>query len=739
MSLRRARWVNGALVVLALASSVAVVITSQGITTSERLARENNVFRSWRPSELRRVRVSRFPDEEELVLTRRTESRDPHDFALGEEEPRKADPGAVSELLGALEFATWLRRIEPAEVDRQAFGLQEPSLEVDVTFRGLDYRLVVGGEAPSPKGARYAELTGAGVPDPGVGVVPGELVAQLQVDERAFLGRQLLPYAKSEVARIDLEGRGGERTLVRDARGWRVGDAEGPRAAAEVVDGMFFQMARVSANRYLDMEEARRALADAESVTITQTPTRGEPVRVRIGGSCPGTPDEVIALRETDPAVAGCVPSTVLPALATSAEETIDRSPFPFRPDEIDHVTIVEGEDVIEAVRTGARFDLIRPERREVELDAGNEFLQALVSPTGRLHREVAGPEAPIDRKELGLSPPLGTATVRGLVDGNDEAVELSVSYGPPDAQGRVWLERKDDGALLALGQRRATAFSTDDTWTRSRTLLQVEEDAIERVSVHSEGTTRIVERKPEGGLRLVQPDGFELDGGLASDWLSALSELRVARWLPPARGAASSDRPAPGALEVEVVYEEQGETRRLRFSAGARTVGGHLANLEEGSGAGAPFVLPSATYRTLDTLPISRLTMTPDVAHLEQVSVEAHGLKATLERRAGDLVSADGVLTPDAVATLEQALTALHPIAAVHAGPPRASDGLEQPMLIVSGRVRAPGKDAESFRYRFGRVGAWQGRTVQFARADGVDATFAFDQDQVQQLLDLL
>lgn len=743
MSLRRARWVTGGLVALALASSVAVVLTSRSVTTSERLARQNNVFRSWRPAELRRVRVASLesPTESPILLTRIAESTDPHDFALGAEEPRKADPGAVAELLGALEFATWLRRIEPAEVDRQSFGLQDPELEVEVTFRGVDYRLVIGGEAPSPQGGRYAELTGTGVPEPGVGVVAAEFVAQLRVDVRAFLGRQLLPYAKSEIARIELEGEGGERTLVRDPRGWRVGNADGPRAAAEVVDGMFFQMARVTASRYVDLEGAREALGE-RSVQLTQVPSEGAPVRVRLGGSCPEASDEIIALRETDPVVAGCVPATVLPALLTSAEELIDRSPFPFRPDEIDHFTLVEGDAVVEAVRSGARFDLVRPRRSELELDAGNDFLQALVSPQGELHREAVGSGKAVDRKALGLAPPRGSATVRGLVEGTDEAVDLTVDYGPPDASGRVWLERKDDGVLLALPRQRAAAFSTDDTWTRSRSVLHVEENQIERVLVRSGGATYVVERAPDGGLRLARPEGFELDGGLASDWLSALHDLRAVRWLPrgPAADRAAPERAGPDreGLEVDVTYTEGDERRRLRFSAGARTVGGHLATLDE-EGRRSTFVLPSATFRTLTTLPISRLTMSPDVDHLERIVVEAQGLTATLERRAGELVSADGLLTPDGASALEQALRALHPLAAVHVGPPQASDGLARPALVLSGRTRRLGREPETFRFVFGRVGTWQGRTVQFARADGVEATFAFDHDQIQALLDLL
>src|SRR5690606_7704308 len=111
-------------------------------------------------------------------------------------------------------------------------------------------------------------------------------------------------HAKSEIAAVDLQGNGGKRRLVSDARGWRLDGPEGPRADASSVDNVFFQMARVSATRYLDLEEARRALESGRVVELTQTPKSGQPVRVRLGAPCPDTPESVVALRETDPPLA---------------------------------------------------------------------------------------------------------------------------------------------------------------------------------------------------------------------------------------------------------------------------------------------------------------------------------------------------------------------------------------------------------------------------------------------------
>lgn len=753
MSLRRARLVNGLLVLLALASSATVLLTRESVTTSERMARERNVFRSWRPDDLLRLEITFDSDKpgSELVLTRIEGSGDPHDFALGDADPRKADPSAVSELLAALEYAVWVRRLEPEAVDREAMGLDAPVLDARIVFRGFEYRLRIGGQAAAPEGARYAELSGTGAPDPGVGLLAREVVEQLRVDVRAFLGRQLLPYARSEVARVELRGAGGERTLVRDERGWRLGGPEGPRADAEAVNDLFFQMARVSAARYLEAEEARRALEASPSVEVTQVPRSGSPTRVRLGAPCPGDAQSIVALRETDPELAGCVPATVFPSLTTSATDLVDRTPFPFRADEVDHVTMTEGADVLELVRSGSRFDLLKPRARELELDAGNEFVQALVSARGELVTpnlgapgQQANQPSPSD-----LDAPRGTVTVRGLVDGGDDAVDLTVSYGRPDERGRVWVKRHDDGAVLLVSTSAASAFSTDSSWTRSRQLLDVPKNAIRRIAVEQGGERRVIERTGDGTLVLREPAGFEIDSGLAADWIAAVNELRVVRWL--ARGSSGGAAPfgaaqagsaqrGADALRVQITYEDDGQEQTLRFGVGDRVLGGYRAELLPTEGErGAPFVLAPETQRALTLLPISRLVMTPDIEHLQKVSFTTRGVHLGLERHAGEFVATDGAFPTSSLGAIEQALEQLHPEAAIHTGPARREDGLAKPELVLRGEVRVPGKDPQTFTYRFGRVGTWQGRAVQYARADGVEATFVFERALVQRILDLL
>src|SRR6185369_11042468 len=106
--------------------------------------------------------------------------------------------------------------------------------------------------------------------------------------------RYVMPYLSTTLSRIDLEGAGGARKLRRAewADGFRfdgmLGDA---RAGRAVFDRVLVQFARTRAERFMDPADAEKALAGADTVTVTMTPTSGkDPVGVVVvGGKCPGS------------------------------------------------------------------------------------------------------------------------------------------------------------------------------------------------------------------------------------------------------------------------------------------------------------------------------------------------------------------------------------------------------------------------------------------------------------------
>src|SRR6185503_11892977 len=156
---------NIALIAAALALVGVVIATTGRVTTSEQEARPNNVLAAFREDEI--SKIERDTAGKKLVLERRP-SGDAGDSSWFLLEPigEEADVYAVEKLSGSLEFATWVRRIKPGEVDRAAFGLDAPRWVMRIDMGKIHYRLALGKDAVSPPGSAYLEVSGDEVARP---------------------------------------------------------------------------------------------------------------------------------------------------------------------------------------------------------------------------------------------------------------------------------------------------------------------------------------------------------------------------------------------------------------------------------------------------------------------------------------------------------------------------------------------------------------------------------------------
>ena len=122
----RSQWLNLTLVIGALAAVIAVAVTSGRVTTGEREARSANVLSAFREDDITRLILT---GKGKRWVLEREASGDAGDSTWYLREPvqEAADAYAVDKLLGSLEFARWVRRIDEKDVDRQRFGLESPA------------------------------------------------------------------------------------------------------------------------------------------------------------------------------------------------------------------------------------------------------------------------------------------------------------------------------------------------------------------------------------------------------------------------------------------------------------------------------------------------------------------------------------------------------------------------------------------------------------------------------------
>ncbi len=208
------------------------------------------------------------------------------------------------------------------------------------------------------------------------------------------------------------------------------------RVNREALNRILLQFARTKADRFIDLKLAEKALTEAEHVTIVMVPENSARPRGRIsiGGKCPNG-EGVVALRREPDATAACVPNSVMPGLTTPVEELIDRSLFGLRPDEVESIAVRIGQRRLELERKGESFVMRAPAKGDVDVEAGNQRLDAMLGIKGEL---VTPRPAPADLAKLGLEPPLGEVTFKSLAEQATKLREEVVLLGHPRPDGRT-------------------------------------------------------------------------------------------------------------------------------------------------------------------------------------------------------------------------------------------------------------------------------------------------------------
>jgi hypothetical protein len=730
VSARSSQVVNAVLLGTALALVVLVVATRDKITTSEAEARSNNLLQAYDETDVARVRFERKEGSFTLVRTKMDDAGT-GTWTITEPMREDAEPFSVQKILGTLELSSFVRRIKPEEVNRAAFGLDDPSLVIHVDMGKVRYRLRLGVEAASPKGARYLEIAGEEAPGKGVVLVSKSLVAELDLKLDEFRERYVMPYLSTVLSRLSLEGAGGTRKLRRAEwpDGFRFDGMLGEvRASRSVLNSVLVQFARTRAEHFLDPGEAEKALAGSETVTVTMTPL--DPKRpvgiVEVGGKCPGSEGDVVALRRKPDRIAACVPRTVLSGFTTEADALVDRTLFWMRPDEVEGFEVKRGEARLALDRKENGFVMRAPEEGNVDAEAGNGRLEAILRATGPL---VSAPD-----EKLGLAEPFGRVAVKSAAADDSKIREEVVTFSVSGADGTVYAKRQQDGAVVELGREAARALVADGVLVRSRTLIDAPIADVARIEVDG-ALHQIVERSESGTFTIVAPAGFRADGTLALELSDALRSLTAERWVV-GKDDGTFGLEAP-VLFARLTLRKDGKLEDHILRLGKAVAAGYYAAEEGTSGV---FVVPRRLHETLTTLVLDRSVMMMDPSVTAKLVLESGGRTVVLEKRGEDFVETDTgePLSLDSIRRIVDTLSALRAEAAVDVGPPRPEQGFDRPTLTV--RIdRDPGHAGlgQSVTFRVGSGDSFRNMSVQYVRVDGILATYAVARGSIRALLD--
>jgi hypothetical protein len=685
---------------IALATGVAAYLyfVDRGtISDAERAARVRDVFPSFRVDDVTRVELAQ--PSETLVLERDADGgAGGLSWTMTAPRHGPADPGAVDALLRELELGARVRDVD----DSVDAGMGSPRVRGVVTVGPLVLRFSLGADAPRPEGAAYMRLEGEGT-----FVVGRSLRAQLLRGADAYRPRSMAPYGASEIARLQVTRPDGVGfTLERHGAGFRL-EGSGIRVSRASMDHLFTALAEARAETFLDDAAADRALgAGATTLVLSPREASGVRVELRLGGGCPGQPQDVVAVRTMPTHVSACVAHSLADAFAVDSATLVDASPLSARSDEIEDLRLEDlaGGPRVDLARRGSGWHERAPEERDLssdESDSANLLASALAA--ARASEVVAPRIAAAERTFVARS----RATVIRTGGGATEIVEIAA----PGADGTTWARRIDDGALLRLPSSVAGRLRPHPVALRGLAVWRAPIDPGEIVALDSScGAGERLEWKG-GAWSLEVPAGFAPDPLATSDLTSALARARAEAWIAESDdGSFGLSDPGSCTATMTVGTLGDGGTRRAAITFGAAAEGGFYARTSEDASV---FVAPGVLRSMLMHPVIERRRFVLDPASVTSVVVAHDGIRREVS------------LAGDGGRAIVDALSGLVVRAALHTGRPAPSEGFDHPRLEMAVTTRAEAGAATETRLTFGATTQIDGADGYFARAAGLDATF--------------
>jgi len=717
--------VSVGIVLLAGASTVAVVATRDVESANDRDGRAQDLLPAFRSDDV--LRLELHASGQTVVIERREASAGSANFQLIAPVKEVADPATVDKLLSALGGARGLRPVEPGPT-AASLGLAKPPLRIRVQTKKRVYEVALGNVAPVPAGARYAQVNVDHEP-PRTVVVSKSVADDLAVELDAFRLRSLVSVNEADVTRVaisgaqatvDLKRSTGTNFLITGERNSNV------LANRETLKTLFFQLSRLTASAFLSEAEAEAALGPTPTHFELELKDAKKSLKFDVGGSCPGDASQLVVIRRAPDAQRACAPRELQATLELAPGDFIDRHAFSLRADEVEELAISGGQNKFVLLRKGSGFVLHTNREAQVELEAGNQRILQLLEAEGELVSTEAG-----KLSELGLDPAPSTVTLRSSAAREADVVAQVVRVGKREANGDLLVYREQDSVVLRFPRELSRGFAVDSTLLRARKLTEFGLSSFISAEIQQKQGTQVL-RRVNDGLVLDEPKGFDADGVLSSDLIQTLGALTAERFVADRDDGSFGLQHSP--LRVHFAFKNADGTpveHELRF--GNETALGVFASLQDD---GPVFILSRSVRDTCQLSLLNRALFASSSDAFNGITLEARGRTLHLVRQ-GERFNATpvGSFPQDRVAGLLEALGDLRPEAALHTGAALPSEGFSAPTLTLRLSPKLGGPQTVSF----GAGDAWRSTSVFYMRVSGVDASFVIAQSKVRALSDAL
>jgi hypothetical protein len=705
------------LVVCAAALGLYAYVDRKAVSDAERKERENDVFPAYRRQEVDRIEL--VQGAVKLIFEKRP-SGDAGDTMWEMTSPRdeRADAAEVDKLLGDIEFAGIVRKVDPDV----AAGLDAPRVAGTLTMGRLVYRFALGAPAPTPEGASYFHLDREGT-----FVVSRDFATSLQKTPDAYRERTVVPYLSLEIEKLSVNGGGDDFTIERmDSVTFRLPEL-GLRASRETLDRVWGALAEGRAESFLEDSVADGAIGTAP-LTIAMKPRdaakpEGE---LKVGGVCPGHPEDTVMIRRKPTRLSACVPVGMLSGLHVTPAELVDKRLFAARGDEIAELALepLPSGSKVEIARMGSGWHERSPTDRDLasdEVDQANALATSLAK----------GEALDVARGDTNASFP---ARARVRLQRGEAKGEETVELGPPSPTGGALVKRLADGAILRVSDALAHRLAPSPIALRGKQIFlpPLEGKLASVLEIQCDGRSERLTRDTSG-WSLQKPPGYLADSPGTADLVNLVARAEAEAWVSETDdGSFGFDE---SACSITLGYEEDSGTRTVGIVFGrAAETGQYFAHP---LGQSEVFLAPRSVRDEALRVLIDRSGFHVDSAEVDTLSLARGGSRLVLSHREGKLDLPDGGAA-DLGERIGLALDALRADDVVHLGKPTAREGFTRPSLEV--RIRMKGDSGvREVHFVLGDSALILKERMFYARMDGVDATFAIARDRIAPLLDAL
>ena len=421
-----------------------------------------------------------------------------------------ADSGAVTAILGEIEFLKITRRLTPEKgrpLDLKSYGLEPPERSITFGVGAKSWTLNVGAKTPDRQSVYVAR---ADAKRPIVCVAPVSVLEKASERVNDLRDKAALRFDKTAVTRADLVPAGGTAlALSKEATGWRLVGGVQDEADAESVARLLDALAelRVDAADFIaDGDDSRAAEFGLDKPRFKLAVFEGKTSRALcVGADVKGNPDTCYARREGDNSFFA-VEKQAADGLMKSAADLRSRIALDFNADQVMAITIEPAAEpgkpaTSPAGKPAQTIRLVHPKGQwTMEEPAGvTADPERAVLFLNDLHNlevtDWVDNPSPERLAECGLAAPRMTITLRTQPD----AAPTVIRFGKPaDKPETCYARRGEQGPILIVPAEQLTSLAAGYLLFISRTMLQFNKD--DAVAV------RIV--RPDGAVALEQRNG---------------------------------------------------------------------------------------------------------------------------------------------------------------------------------------------------------------------------------------